>query len=247
VFEHSAKSGELSGGRLVLRGVHRRVTWVRNDGRSGTVAVRRLHRRLFLPGKPVISKLALGKGKGDLTKYIDYNNPDLKLSRARYYPARRTVSYRVKQLDKRALPRRFGAASLSMVGRAQTGADCEAAVRYDPGADFSMQVSDYSKWDTDTWNIEPPFGHEFTGGEDQIWDSFGGTLRGCGNTVNFAITSNRFDYNGRFDWTGIATINLSFDWTGKLTSSSCTITGDASSHVQCDQVGGAPITWRVHG
>jgi hypothetical protein len=58
---------------------------------------------------------------------------------------------------------------------------------------------------------------------------------------------NHHNYSsGLYDRTGTATISLSFDWTGKLTSSSCTITGDASSHLQCEQVGGAPITWRVH-
>jgi hypothetical protein len=251
VFEHSAKSGELDGGRLVLRGVNRRVTWVRNDSRSGVVAVRRLHRRLFLPGKPVFGTLHVAGHRGG-------DEPTLRLSRPRYNAARHTVSYKARPLNNKRLPGEaagaaaaavrgsFGAASLSMVGLAQTGADCMAAVRYDVGADFSMQVNDYSKWDTDTWNLEPERNHEFSGGLDLIWDSYGGTLRGCGNTVYFGIASNQFDYNRKFDWTGTVTVNLSFDWTGKLTSSSCTVTGDASSHVQCEQVGGAPITWRIH-
>ena len=35
VFVHSAKSGELGGGRLTLHGVSGRVTWAHNSGRSG--------------------------------------------------------------------------------------------------------------------------------------------------------------------------------------------------------------------
>jgi hypothetical protein len=50
MFLHSAKSGELGGGRLTLLGVGRRVTWATNGGRSGVVTVRRLHRLLFSRG-----------------------------------------------------------------------------------------------------------------------------------------------------------------------------------------------------
>ena len=49
VFVHSAKSGELGGGRLTLHGVSGRVTWAHNSGRSGVMTVRRLHRMLFSP------------------------------------------------------------------------------------------------------------------------------------------------------------------------------------------------------
>jgi hypothetical protein len=48
----SAKGGVLKDGRLTLRGVSGRVTYVLNPGRRGTLSVRRLHRRLFLPGGP---------------------------------------------------------------------------------------------------------------------------------------------------------------------------------------------------
>ena len=50
VFVHSAKSGEIREGRLMLRGVDRQLTWVTNGGRSGAVPVARLHRRLFHEG-----------------------------------------------------------------------------------------------------------------------------------------------------------------------------------------------------
>ena len=47
VFVHSAKSGELGGGRLALHGVSGRVTWAHASGRSGVMKVKRLHRMLF--------------------------------------------------------------------------------------------------------------------------------------------------------------------------------------------------------
>ena len=53
----SAKGGVLKNGRLTLRGVSGRVTYVLNTGRQGTLSVRRLHRRLFLPGEPATGTL----------------------------------------------------------------------------------------------------------------------------------------------------------------------------------------------
>jgi hypothetical protein len=124
VFVHSAGSGELSGGRLILRGVGRRVTWAHHSGRTGVMAVRRLHRRLFSGGKPAaIGALHVAghRGGDELT---------FKLTKPRYNRARRTVSYKVKRLANGGLPgraaaqaaaaaRRFGAASLSIIGATQ--------------------------------------------------------------------------------------------------------------------------------
>jgi hypothetical protein len=118
VFVHSAKRGELGGGRLTLHGVGRRITWVHNSGRSGVMPIRRLHRLLFSPATPRatgVLHVAGHRGGDELT---------FRLSRPRYKPARRTVSYKVKRMRGR-LPRRaaraagaarrFGAASLSVV------------------------------------------------------------------------------------------------------------------------------------
>jgi hypothetical protein len=123
VFVHSAKSGELGGGRLTLHGVSGRVTWAHNSGRSGVMTVRRLHRMLFSP-KPTTATGTLhvaGHHGGDELTF--------KLSRPRYNAARRTVSYKIKRLGNGRLPgraaqaagaaRRFGPASLSMVGAPQ--------------------------------------------------------------------------------------------------------------------------------
>jgi hypothetical protein len=123
VFVHSAKSGELGGGRLTLHGVSGRVTWAHNSGRSGVMKVKRLHRMLFSAMTATatgILHVAGHRGGDELT---------FKLSRPRYNAARRTVSYKIKRVGDGRLPsraaqaagapRRFGPASLSMVGAQQ--------------------------------------------------------------------------------------------------------------------------------
>jgi hypothetical protein len=118
VYLHSATSGELGGGRLTLHGVSRRVTWAHHSGRSGVMAVKRMHRRLFSAKTPEATgtlHVAGHHGGDELT---------FKLSRPRYNRARHTVSYRAKPLNNKPLSRRavraagaagsFGAASLTI-------------------------------------------------------------------------------------------------------------------------------------
>ena len=117
VFVHSAQSGGLRGGRLILRGVGSLVTWSQPSGRSGVLAITRMHRLLFSSGNPAtgILHVAGQRGGDELT---------LRLTRPRY--AHGTVSYQVRRLNHGRLPGRgargaqsaqqFGAASLSIVG-----------------------------------------------------------------------------------------------------------------------------------
>ncbi|MGH3340787.1 MAG: hypothetical protein ACRDPL_18415 [Propionibacteriaceae bacterium] len=120
VFVHSAKSGKLAGGRLILQGVGRRVTWAHHSGRNGVIAVRRLHRMLFS------AKTAAATGTLHVAGHRGGDELTFKLSKPRYNRARRTVSYKAKPLNHKPLPsraaaqaaaaaRRFGAASLSIV------------------------------------------------------------------------------------------------------------------------------------
>ena len=123
VFVHSAKSGELGGGRLTLHGVSGRVTWAHNSGRSGVMKVKRLHRMLFS------AKTTTATGTLHVAGHRGGDELTFKLSRPRYDAARRTVSYKIKRLGDGRLPsrgaqtagapRRFGAASLSMIGAQQ--------------------------------------------------------------------------------------------------------------------------------
>ena len=120
MFTHSAKSGELGGGRLTLHGVGRQVTWAHHSGRFGVMPVKRLHRILFSPKTPpAIGTLHVAghHGGDELT---------VELSRPRFDAARSTVSYKIARLGKGRLPSRavqaagaarpFGAASLSILG-----------------------------------------------------------------------------------------------------------------------------------
>ena len=121
VYVQSAKSGELGGGRLTLRGVGHRVTWTAHPSRFGVVSVKRLHRLLFTPRTPAATGTLHVAGQRGGEELV------LRLSRPRYNAARGTVSYKVRRLNKRTLPspaarasgfraRQFGAASLSILG-----------------------------------------------------------------------------------------------------------------------------------
>jgi hypothetical protein len=93
-IEHSAKSGELEGSRLTLRGVSGRVAYATSGGSSGTASVRWLHRRVFLPSKPATGTRHVAGHRGG-------GEPTFRLSKPRYNAARRTVSYRAKRLAKK--------------------------------------------------------------------------------------------------------------------------------------------------
>jgi hypothetical protein len=124
VFVHSATSGELGGGRLILHGVGRRVSWAHDSGRSGVMAVKPMHRALFKPGSAAVTAIlhVAGHRGGD--------EPTFELTKPLFNAARHTVSYRIKRLGDGRLPgraaraagqpsrRSFGVASLSMVGAA---------------------------------------------------------------------------------------------------------------------------------
>jgi hypothetical protein len=123
VFVHSATSGELSGGRLTLRGVGSRVTWAHSRGRSGVLRITRLHRRLFAPAKSAVT------GALHLAGHRGGEEPTFRLSQPRHSATNGTVSYMAKPLNNKPLPSRaaraagaavqFGAASLSIVGATQ--------------------------------------------------------------------------------------------------------------------------------
>jgi hypothetical protein len=159
VFTHSANGGELKGGRLTLRGVGRRVTWVHQAGRSGTVSVRRLHRTMFAPDKPATGTLHVAGHRGG-------DEPTFRLSDPRYNPARRTVSYRARPLNNKPLPSRaaraaglagggkFSAASLTIVPAAQGGTNsCLTGVINNTGSYLSLAQQDLGHG---TWLGSPP-------------------------------------------------------------------------------------------
>jgi hypothetical protein len=227
MFVHSAKSGELQGGRLTLRGVGRKVTWVTNGGRSGVVSVARLHRRLFLPGTPPATGTLHVAGRRPGRELA------LRLSRPRYNAPRQTVSYSVKRLNKRPAPSRvgsasqrplppeFGPASLSIVGAPPVlgstsgGNDCKTTI-YNDTRGYGLQAVSSSNWNTDTWNPGIPPGALLEAGSTS-WESDGGLFRGCSASAVWQIIP------GSHPDPASATINFTttYLWSGSFTNS-CT-------------------------
>lgn len=214
---HSATSGELGGGRLTLHGVGPRVTWVTNSGRSGVVSIARLHRRLFFAGTPRATgtlHIAGQRGGEELA---------LMLRRPRYNRARQTVRYRVERLHKRRSARasgfrhrrRFGAASLSMVGAKLVGAnggrDCRTTLSNDTRWLFGPAAK--SKWYTDTWPQGNPVQDILEGQDTASWGSDGGLLRGCGNRGVWELVPYPNDPNYPVPSATI-TVITTFPWSG---------------------------------
>lgn len=206
IFVHSAKGGHLSGGRLTLHGVSRRVTWLTNRGRSGVVSVARLHRRLFSSRTPSAT------GALHVANYRGGDEPTFKLSRPRYKASRHTVSYKVKRLNKRPLPGRtargsqhrmsgrFGPASLSIVGAPRVtggdngGLDCRITLQNNTPHLF--QATGESKWPTDTWDPGIPFqAYLDADGSVITWGSDGGLLRGCSVSGTWTIVPWQYEPN----------------------------------------------------
>jgi hypothetical protein len=244
LVSHSAKSGELSGGRLVLRGVSGRATYVTGTGRAGTVPVRRLHRRLFQPGKPATGALNPAGYRGG-------EAPTFRLSQPRYNASRRTVSYGAKPLGREPLPRRaaraprrFGAASLSIVPHptlatgGSGGNDCQAMIEF-PGiwhSETSLSLQSSSNWDTDTWIESPP--QYLEQGDEAEVSSEGGLGRGCHFETVWVTQGQGVD--GPYS---TFTIDVTWPWT-QLPSSTCTPSNtDAWVCRRADS--GGEITWVI--
>ena len=244
MFVHSAKSGELQGGRLMLRGVGRQVTWVLNGGSSGVVPIRRLHRRLFAPGTaPATGALHIAGQRGG-------SEATFRLSRPRYKAVRGAVSYRARRLDKRRgasaagfrLPRRFGAASLSIVGSPRRlgttsgGHDCSTVVTNDSAV--ALVTPQSSAWDTDSWTQGPPGSGDAIaqGGGTAAWESEGGLFRGCSNQVSWSVAGG----------SGTVTFNTTYPWSGSF-SNTCNSTSPLVQCVDEGDNGNAPgsPTWSI--
>ena len=84
-----------------MRGVSGRARYLTGAGRSATMSLRRLHRRVFLAGKPPTGMLHIAGRSDDLT---------FRLSKPRYNGSRQTVSYTAKPLPGTPLSRRGRAA-----------------------------------------------------------------------------------------------------------------------------------------
>ena len=227
LFTQSAKGGELESGRLTLRGVSGRVTYVLNNGRPGTLSVGRLHRRLLPPGLPATGTLHVAGYRGG-------DEPSFRLSKPRSSAARHTVSYRARRLDGKPLPSAaaraggFGAASLSIVphprltGGDNGGNDCSTTLTNN--TPFLFQASAEGKWDTDTWDPGIPFQYYLDGDGSVItWQSDGGLWRGCSNSGGWTIVPDPYNQNPP---SATVTTSTTYPWTDPF-SNTCTSTNPA--------------------
>lgn len=238
MFVHSAKSGEVERGRLTLRGVGRQLTWVTNGGRTGAVSVRRVHRRLFPQGTPAATGVLHAAGRRGVA---------LRLSRPRYSASRKQVSYRARPLNRRraSIPRRFGAASLSILGAPAVqggvngGHNCSATLVNHTS--YNLAVVSASKLQTDIWSpeIRPGDGAEALDGLSS-WGSAGGQLLGCSNSVVWQFQANLIQPSVP---AGTITITTSYPWTGPF-SNTCTST---IPQYTCRAAGDEPgqVLWEI--
>jgi hypothetical protein len=256
-FTHSAKSGQLKGGRLTLRGVAGRVTYVTNAGRSGRVSVRRLHRRVIVPGRPATGTLHVAGHRGG-------DEPTFRLSRPRYNAARRTVSYRARPLNKRRLPRRgarFGAASLSivphpqMMGGATGGSSCLTFVQNESNQNFQATEATLRGRRQGWIDLGPQYPHpdpadrglgSQTDDNTSSWET-GGNNPGdaCSNTVLWQVV-----VDGGYFGPGV-TISTSRDWGGSINTScradppyGCSGGDDGNQRASWKITGGYPAAGR---
>jgi hypothetical protein len=239
VVKHSAKSGELKNGRLTLHGVSKRVPYAIDGRRSGKLSVRRLHRRLFLPGLAATGTLHVAGQRGG-------RDPRFKLSKPRYKAARHTVSYRAKPLAKRragraagiSALRHFGAAKLSIVPHQRLGSgdnggnDCQITITQNLGggssATYDQQAS--SLWPTDNWDPEPTSNPVYQDGTNE-WESDGGLGRGCHNHVVWNIQPPSGTPPGEGPGPGTFTFDITWNWGDPGPTYSCTAAGPA---LDCD-------------
>jgi hypothetical protein len=232
---HSAERGQLAGGRLTLYGVGGHATATVNGDRSGAVRIARVHRRLFLPGRPATGTLHIGGHRGG-------EEPTFRLSRPHFNAARGTVSYRVRRLGKRSLraraaaagaAQRFGAASLSVVPHPAVapgvngGNDCFTG--FQNNTNFGVQAVSSEKWDTDTWgsNITPGEivnAGRRTNNDFGTWESDGGLWRGCANHATWTLVVDPTSASRSAPPSGVTIdVRSEWDWGSSAPAFSCNV------------------------
>ena len=270
VYVHSARSGEFAGGRLTLHGVGRTVTWVMSGAGTGVAPIGLVRKQLF-------------SRKGSATAVLGISGPPrarkfaLRLSGLRYSAARGTVSYRARRLTKRtgaaragaAVPRRFGAASLSVVPGSSLGGsglgtpppgaspvgsggnggnDCATRFANLTDGEFNgpkahgnpIQILSEQQWDTDNWDPNPPSDLIFPGSADVNFTSDGGWLRGCEQSTVWHFVPECFVDSGCGP-SGTFTISVEWDWRWDGPRFSCT---SSNPQFKCvDATGGG--AWKL--
>jgi hypothetical protein len=258
-FKHSAKSAELRDGRLILRGVSGRVTYLASSGRWATARLKRVHMGVFLPGRPATARLhEAGHRAGDDLSF--------RLTGPRYNAARRTVSFKAKRVASKRAPAggaraaatsgtralsagssQLGPASLTVTSHPTVapapaaGNRCQGQIGNYTGKYLSFQS--FTAWDTDTWSSYPAeddYHHLGPGFNSSYWDTIGGDLRGCGNTVvwQYAGLSDGSRFPGTF------TIDITWPWGSNAPQTTCTSSDPNITCGRADQNG--LIVWTLN-
>jgi hypothetical protein len=108
-FTQTATAGTARHGVLTLRGAGRNVVWFTNGSKNsaGHSSWAAMSRVVFAAGRPAPTATLVVAGRPGVAA--------MKLSRPRFNPKTRAVSYRVRRQGKRPLPARFGRAALTIL------------------------------------------------------------------------------------------------------------------------------------
>ncbi len=223
----SAKRGGLQGDQLTLRGVGRSVRWKRSGRprQSGIVSFKLVERQLFSDNAALTADLHVAGQRGVVA---------LRISRPRYSARRGTVSYRVKRLGQRSVPRRFGAASLSIVlprvvGGSYGDHSCQTEVQDNTA--YGLQPIRSSKGDLDVWALESPPAAAIGQGDVTSWESDGALFKGCTNSVVWKFVPDPNSLHPPTPPSGTVSFTTTYPWDG-LPSYACT---SSYPGVQCKQ------------
>jgi hypothetical protein len=225
-FVQSAKHGGLQGDQLTLRGVGRSVHW-RSSSRgkpSGGVSFQLLERRLFSHSAAVTADLHVAGQLGVAR---------LQISHPSYNARRGTVSYRVKRLNQRRVPRRFGAASLSIVVPPRVGGtgDYSCQTQVEDNTAYGLQPIDSTKSELDKWALESPPDAAIGHGDVTSWESDGSLFKGCSNSVVWKFVSDPNSSNPPTPPSGTVTFSVDYPNDGSPTY----VCKPSYSGVQCKQ------------
>jgi hypothetical protein len=239
-FVQSATGGSVQDGRMTLRGVARKVSWVADGSgiRSGTTSFAEMRRVLFSRGQPARTATLVVSGRGARGIAV------LKLSQPRFSPRLRTASYRVRRRGKRRLPGRFGSASLTIVASRPLGGNgpplqgapgpgfggffysITCTTTFTNNTPYPLDFSEATKLDSDTWippspppdpNTQPT---RVAPGASFTWSSESPYDRGCGNSTYWTPLP---PVGGRVP---LYEFDTSTDWTGDPVASDCKVIDD---------------------
>jgi hypothetical protein len=252
MYVHSATGGAFANGRLTLHGVGRNVTWVSTGASTGVTPTTLVLKRLFSHKRSATGVLDIsGKRHGQAFAFS--------LSAPRYNAARRAVTYRATSLTKRtvgssaatAVPRHFGAASLSVQlasplevsapGALSSGSgdnggnDCALQITNNSNQGEQIFLLSSSQWDTDEWDPAPPETMDF--GDVEEIESVGGLARGCHLETVWGS-----DPPGTNPGQATITIDVTWKWT-ELPTTSCTTTNPGL--YRCERSDNGRIGWTI--